>query len=410
MFNLYRKMRTAVGVVLCLLSVVYAYSDGNGTPAEPYQIASASDWNDLMKTASDWNKYFIMTADVNLQGLALTPVGNSTTNFTGAFDGNGYVIYNADMSRPTTDIVGLFGRVGAAGRISNLGIEDVNMTGRSNVGGLAGQNYGTITDCDVAGRATGNSNYAGGLAGRNLGTITGCCGQVAVTATGSSIYVGGLAGNNTSIIKNSCALGTVSGNGEVGGLTGRSSGTIASCYAAGAVNANSSVGGLVGYISGGSVNTCYSAGPVDGNSNVGGLIGYKSSGSVDDSNTFWDVNTSDCNSSAGGTGKTTAEMKTLSTFTSTGWDFLGETVNGTEDSWRMCVDGLEYPKFSWQFPLDDFACPDGVDFLDFAYFAPWWLQTNCSLNNDCGGTDIYKDGTVDFLDLAVFVEDWLEGT
>jgi hypothetical protein len=40
-------------------------------------------------------------------------------------------------------------------------------------------------------------------------------------------------------------------------------------------------------------------------------------------------------------------MKTLSTFTSAGWDFVGETANGTEDIWTIC-EGVNYPKFVWQ--------------------------------------------------------------
>ena len=101
-------------------------------------------------------------------------------------------------------------------------------------------------------------------------------------------------------------------------------------------------------------------------------------------------------------------MKTLFTFTSAGWDFTNETTNGTSDYWRMCVDGMYYPRLNWQSPDGDLACPDGVDFVDFAYFAALWATTGCdSSNNFCGGTDMDSSGKVDIDDLAIFAANWL---
>ena len=65
------------------------YSGGNGTLNFPYQIASADDWQELMSTSGDWDKNFIMTSDIDLNDVFLTPVGNyDEINFTGIFDGN----------------------------------------------------------------------------------------------------------------------------------------------------------------------------------------------------------------------------------------------------------------------------------------------------------------------------------
>jgi hypothetical protein len=346
-FNLYRKTWTAAGFVLCLFSVVYAYSDGNGTVAEPYQIASVSDWNDLMKTSSDWNKYFIMTADINLQSIPLTPVGNATTNFTGVFDGDGYIIYNVVINMAGSNNVGLFGRVDAAGRISNLGVEDVNITGSNYVGGLVGRNYGIITECYVTGKVVGSGNYIGGIVGGNYGSIIDCY-----------------------------SMDTVGGSSCIGGLVGSNS------------------------VSASDVNTCYSTGAVTGSGvYVGGLAGYNYGDVI---TSFWDVNTSGQMSSAGGEGKTTTEMKTLSTFISEYWDFFGELENGYLDTWRMCVDGLYYPKLSWQFSLGDFVCPDGVDFYDFAVLAKQWTLEKLS-EDIAPGTG---DGTINFIDWAVIANGW----
>ena len=128
MFGSYRKAAgTPIAIILCLFSIVYAYSGGDGTAENPDQIATISDWQQLMNTPADWNKNFLQTSDVNLQGVAITPVGNDGDKFTGVFDSNGHKIRNAYMNSPASDYIGLFGFVGASGQIRNLGAEDVNI-------------------------------------------------------------------------------------------------------------------------------------------------------------------------------------------------------------------------------------------------------------------------------------------
>jgi hypothetical protein len=123
---------------------------------------------------------------------------------------------------------------------------------------------------------------------------------------------------------------------------------------------------------------------------------------------FWDVNTSGLDYSDGGVGKTTVEMQTKSTFTDTGWDFVGETVNGPNDIWDIC-EGTNYPKFVWQIPIADFLCPDGVNFFDYSFFASHWAEDNCALSDDCDGRDLDQLGSVDIKDLGIFADNWLEG-
>jgi hypothetical protein len=62
---------------------------------------------------------------------------------------------------------------------------------------------------------------------------------------------------------------------------------------------------------------------------------------------FWDAQTSGRSTSAGGTGKTTVEMQTGKTFSDAGWDFVGETKNGTEDLWWI-DEGKDYPRLWWE--------------------------------------------------------------
>jgi len=115
---------------------------------------------------------------------------------------------------------------------------------------------------------------------------------------------------------------------------------------------------------------------------------------------FWDIETTGQEESDGGEGKTTAEMKTKSTFTYAGWDFV--------NIWDIC-EGTNYPRLLWQIPTGDFVCPDGVNFIDYSFFAGRWLDTNCTESNDCDGTDLDFSDTVDANDLQIFCQHWLEG-
>jgi hypothetical protein len=131
-------------------------------------------------------------------------------------------------------------------------------------------------------------------------------------------------------------------------------------------------GGLCGYNYGGITN-CYSTGAVSGDIDIGGLVGYVYETPTFTSN-FWDVNSSGLTDGVGNmepdpngvTGKTTAEMKTLSTFTSAGWDFI--------DTWGI-GENQTYP-FLRGCSGADLNCDGIVNFADFALFADRWLDVN----------------------------------
>jgi hypothetical protein len=194
---------------------------------------------------------------------------------------------------------------------------------------------------------------------------------------------------------------SVSGNDYVGGLVGKNSGSITNCYATGSTEGVGKVGGLVGENSNGGISNCYSTGRVAADSNVGGLVGSNSAGTVTDS--FWDVQTSECLVSDGGTGLTTVAMQMAIVYTSAGWDFVGETDNGVWDIWRLCNEGTEYPQLNFQFPAGDFGCPDGVDMSDAALLCDQWLfyEIPDDVLPDGG------DGIVNFFDWTVFADGWL---
>jgi len=75
------------------------------------------------------------------------------------------------------------------------------------------------------------------------------------------------------------------------------------------------------------------------------LLGANVLGEVD--HCFWDIQISGQAMSAGGNGKTTAQMQTAKTFLDAGWDFGGETVNGTHDIWWF-DEGKAYPRLWWE--------------------------------------------------------------
>jgi hypothetical protein len=141
-----------------------------------------------------------------------------------------------------------------------------------------------------------------------------------------------------------------SGN-RAGGLAGENFiGSITNCYSTGTVSGDRAVGGLVGsngflYLKPDKITSSYSSCSVSGNLYVGGLVGDNWGGTV--TRCFWDTETSSQATSAGGTGKTTAEMQTVTTFLEAGWDFVDETANGTEDIWWI-NEGQDYPRLWWE--------------------------------------------------------------
>ena len=176
------------------------------------------------------------------------PIGNSTSNFTGTFDGLGHTISNLTINLPAILYVGLFGYDNATSVIRNVGMIGGSTTGSGSVGGLVGFNNGTISNSYATDNvfSTSSLNYIGGLVGLNYGTISNSYATGNVSSS-SATYVGGLTGFNSGIINNSYATGNVTGSSYVGGLVGSNIGSISNTYATGWVHGNSYVGSLVGY-------------------------------------------------------------------------------------------------------------------------------------------------------------------
>ena len=333
------------------------FAGGNGTAEDPYQLA---DWYNLDNLRNYPSSYFILTDDLDFGSIGYTelasetghegkgwePIGNLTDPFAGSFNGQGYQIHDLFIDRPDESDVGLFGILDVAGIIENVGVVNGNVTGYNNAGGLVGRNDGTIiNNCYYTGNVTGNANV-GGLAGYNfVGTASDAYSSGIVTGQSN---VGGLFGWDRGTTSDSYSTSSVTGDDSVGGLTGKNSGTASNCYATGNVTGDDNVGGLVGKNdAAGTVSNSYSTGSVTGNTHFGGLMGRNFGA---DSNSFWDTQTSGQATSAGGTGKTTAEMKDITTFSGAGWNIIAVANPGIRNPsyiWNI-VDTVTYPFLSWQ--------------------------------------------------------------
>ena len=251
------------------------------------------------------------------------------------------------------------------------------------LGGITGANWGTISGSHATGDVSGE-DYVGGLTGsqgpdgiiiasyttgevtgyRDVGGLAGGGGDIKGSyatgrVTGES-NVGGLMGSlgiGDTIIA-SYATGHVSGAREVGGLVGSNHGRVIASYATGAVSGDEYVGGLVGgHYS--RVVASYATGAVSGDDEAGGLLGVKG-GTRLESASFWDTQTTGQETSAGGRGKTTAELQSATAYTGiyASWnadlddaDGDDDPATGADDFWDFGTSS-EYPALKFDFDGD----------------------------------------------------------
>ncbi|MFW6064234.1 MAG: GLUG motif-containing protein [Candidatus Natronoplasma sp.] len=254
----------------------------------------------LQMMQMDLTKDYTLTNDIDLTGYiteasrmwgtnlsagaGFVPVGNDTARFTGSLDGYNHTITGLYIDKPSDHYIGLFGQ--SSGSISNIVLQDSDVTGWQHTGGFVGSNNGTIVNCGFDGTVIAYQTwYAGGIAGSNMGTgIVINCTSTGDVGHGGGMNSGGIAGNNQGIISNSHSSMTVRGHGSIGGLVGwhSSNGEILNSSAHGDVNGNptsSDIGGLVGRNTAHIYNSS-AGGDVNGGNNVGGLVGWNDYGTV----------------------------------------------------------------------------------------------------------------------------------
>jgi hypothetical protein len=301
------------------------------------------DWYDLNAIRNNLGGDYILMNNLNSTTAGYTELASETANdskgwepigtsdetseeqFTGRLNGQGYEIKDLFINRPDEDYVGLFTHISwtryidNVGVVENVGVVNADVTGFAQVGILVGHNEGLVNNSYSSGSVTGDSR------------------------------VGGLVGWNQATLSNSYSTCSVTGDSRVGGLVGDNwyyRGILSNSYSAGRVTGSTQVGGLVGVNFYGNVTRSYSTGRVTGSSQVGGLVGYNK---ATVSNSFWDRVTSGMEESDGGTGRTTAQMMDIATFSDAAWDIItiahGETISAY--TWNI-VDDETYPFLSWQ--------------------------------------------------------------
>lgn len=219
-----------------------------------------------VKLAANANVQF-STPAVTIGGLA----GMNEGAVTGCQVGNGALALDAGLRAGTNTVTlgGAVGRTTEHGKVSETNVLldlTQNLDKYTNLGGVAGQNDGTLKQCTYSGTMGGNADQdglvsagarstgstVGGIAGLNNNTITGCevkyiklqvsgISNITTTQTAdeklaSASHVGGIAGRNNDEIANSYVAteSSISGAGSiitarygfVGGVAGSNNGTI----------------------------------------------------------------------------------------------------------------------------------------------------------------------------------------
>jgi hypothetical protein len=339
--------------------------------------------------------------NLNLAGVDITggyAIGALASNDSGPID-------NCHVSGKISGkgYVGGLASVSASSLISNSSFSGSILSGDS-AGGLLSIGVGDIYNCNVSGTVTGQDTV-GGLCGANWkGRIWNCSSSATVSGTER---VGGFVGYFTGNISRCHATGDVTGTTYVGGFAGYADNVnswledMYDCYSTGKVSGTDKVGGLVGdieaegipgnnYETGGNIIRCYSTGVVSGTSNAGGMIGKSLNANVTDC--YWDTQTSACMSSAGGTGKTTVDMKKQATFAN--WDFVNVWKINEDVTYPYLREIPEIPinraptittvppttatvgtLYSVQFAASD---PDGDALAWSMSFDPGWLHMSVS--------------------------------
>ncbi len=424
------------------------FSGGNGQTDNPYIISSSSQLRSIGYNPRLMEAHFSLSSDVNLAGEPFYTIGRLLPDmryfsYRGVFEGNNNTVSNLSCPSDKKSQIGMFGSVlgqtagiknltltnidinapsyngvaGLAGKIwyasiENCRIENAHIVGKNGIAGLVASNYiGHVYDCHVSNLYISGISPVAGLVCYNLSEgseIVNCSAEGNISANQS---VGGLVGSNYKGLVENCYADVnvdTSGNSAAGFAYDSSGGTIINCYAKGQVNGSQFVGGMFSNVSSNcNVIDCYTSCQVYGNDYTGGFVGFHGSGRY--SGCFWnsevnpDVNAFGYISNSNGvdvTALTTAQMQSIDPFTSAGWDFVGETVNGYRDTWRMCEDGIDSPKLSWEYTENaDLLCPDGVDFVDYAMLAEFWKLKNPE-------QDYNADDIVNFSDWAYFAENW----
>ncbi len=270
---------------------VAAFSGGNGTQSNPYQITTCQELQEIEDYSTN-QMHFVLNNNINCSGINFNPIGTDKGStiymdngspiwvygFNGVLEGNNFEIQYLTIS--DKNIAGLFGHVNPLGIIKNIKLKNHNITGNIVVGSLAGSNSGFISNVHSTGNIYLKIPLTQTEYGRSIGGLVGENYFFTATPNLTASKLSGLIINSSSqgnvAYSNSLICDEYSNPyGEGGGLAGFNTGTIINSNSSGQINlpCNSTVGGLVGYNLFGNLFNNYSTKTVTGLNEVGGLIG-----------------------------------------------------------------------------------------------------------------------------------------
>jgi len=343
--------------------------EGTGDTQNPYLISKLQELYWIADQVNNKNqdfkdKYFVQVADIDatdtkdwFDGLGWIPIGHIHERFNGSYYGSGYTISGLHIDE-TNDMdsyayrtdkgTGLFGTVDTSAHLFNINLEESDYTINLSSGGLlCGKNFGLVEQCNVKGKIVSNS-IIGGFIGMNNGIVISCEAQVGILSTYGieapdqeplQYTSGGFIGTNNGSIERSISNSMIEANWDCAMFVGINFGKIENCY----TKANNVE---YGFGSGGNTTiNCYSIGK-----SLYHGFGYGGTGC------FWDIETTGYSEDEedireGITGLSSAEMKKAHHYINAGWDFVGETTNGTNDIWVIHPRyNNGYPFLAWEAP------------------------------------------------------------
>jgi LPXTG-site transpeptidase (sortase) family protein len=203
-----KSRHSIVGLISIIAILLSQFSVSPVLAFPATEISSAAQLNNIRNTSLSGN--YVLVNDIDLSEIGVwTPLGTSSTPFSGTLNGAGHTIFNLVISNTQTSDQGLFGVIDTGASISNLQIKNANITAADNAGILAGTNKGAISNVFAQGVVSGATSV-GGLVGMNSGSITN---SYAMATVSGKDKAGGLVGTNdsTGTLTNTYAVSTVSG-------------------------------------------------------------------------------------------------------------------------------------------------------------------------------------------------------
>ena len=184
---------------------------GDGTSANPYQIANAAqlawfhDWVNGTYTPAESetatqhaSACAKLTADIDMSTVCSEAIGSwepiscwgLDVNWEGTFDGDGHTLSNLYVNM-TTQGAGMFGRTSNC-TIKNITFYRVNITGTTYYTGIIGYLKGSVTNVTVKDGVITGKYYVGGICGmQSNSTVSHCTNHAQVTGREN---VGGISG------------------------------------------------------------------------------------------------------------------------------------------------------------------------------------------------------------------------